>query len=260
MPYKPSTIRPDGIPLYYDEAAFEGMRAAGKLAAEVLDYISSYMVPGAVTADLDQLCHTYICDHGAIPAPLGYNGFPKSVCISPNHVVCHGIPGTKQLHKGDIVNVDVTVILDGWYGDTSRMYMIGTPSLQAQKLVEVTYAALDKAIALVRPGCFLGDIGYAIQSFVESQGFSVVRDYCGHGIGRVFHGKPEVPHFGRPGTGPQLEKGMFFTIEPMVNAGTYGVKLLADEWTVITADRSLSAQVEHTIGVTDTGCEVFTRL
>lgn len=246
------------IPLYTDAASFEGMRKAGRLAAQVLDFITPYVVPGAVTQDLDRLCHDFIVEHGAIPAPLGYKGFPKSVCISPNHVVCHGIPGAKALKKGDIVNIDVTVILEGWYGDTSRMFAVGDISSVAQQLIQVTALCLEEAIALVKPGVTLGDIGALIQSLAQRHGFSVVRDFCGHGVGRVFHGPPEVAHFGRKGEGVVLEHGMFFTIEPMINQGRYPVRILSDGWTAVTADHSLSAQYEHTLGVTEDGCEVFT--
>lgn len=247
------------IPLYTDAASFEGMRTAGRLAARVLDFITPFVTPGAITEDLDHLCHDFICAHGAVPAPLGYRGYPKSVCISPNHVVCHGIPGKKQLKRGDIVNIDVTVIVDGWYGDTSRMFAVGPISAHAQKLIDVTQESLEKAISIVKPGIHLGNIGSLIQSIAHSHGFSVVRDFCGHGIGRVFHGPPEVAHFGNSGEGIVLESGMFFTIEPMINAGGYPVTILRDGWTVITQDRQLSAQVEHTLGVTENGCEVFTR-
>ncbi|HUC17291.1 MAG TPA: type I methionyl aminopeptidase [Acetobacteraceae bacterium] len=237
---------------------FAGMRAAGRLAAETLDMVTSYVVPGVTTAEIDRLCHTFILDHGAVPAPLNYRGYPKSVCTSINHVVCHGIPGERRLLDGDILNIDVTVILDGWHGDTSRMYVVGRPSTRARMLIDVTYAALMEGVATVRPGATFGDIGHAIQRFVESQRFSVVRDFCGHGIGRRFHEPPNVLHFGRAGDGPVLRPGMFFTIEPMVNAGRPEVKILDDGWTAVTRDRSLSAQFEHMIGVTETGCEIFT--
>lgn len=248
------------IPRYTTPEAFQGMRAAGRLAAEVLQYIAPFVVEGARTEDLDTLCHDFICARGAISAPLGYRGYPKSVCISHNHVVCHGIPGAYSLRKGDILNIDVTVILEGWYGDTSTMFSIGKISSQAQRLMDVTQEALQRGISAVRPGNHFGDIGHAIQTWVESQGFSVVRDFCGHGIGRIFHGPPEILHVGRPGTGPRLEEGMFFTIEPMVNLGTPDVRILGDGWTAITRDRKLSAQFEHTLGVTAEGCEIFTAL
>lgn len=237
---------------------FEGMRKAGRLAAETLDFITPYVQPGITTDELNQLCHDFIVSHGAIPAPLGYRGFPKSICTSINHVVCHGIPGPKKLQKGDIINIDVTPILDGWYGDTSRMFAVGDISLRARKLIEVTFEAMMRAIEIVRPGVHLGDIGYAIQSYVEPKGFSVVRDFCGHGVGRVFHMSPEVLHYGTPGTGPILEEGMFFTIEPMINAGKPDTKILADDWTAVTKDKSLSAQFEHSLGVTASGYEIFT--
>lgn len=247
----------DGITIHSTES-FEPMRKAGRLAAQVLDFIESYVKPGITTGELNDLCHKFIIDHGAIPAPLGYRGFPKSICTSVNHVVCHGIPGDKILHEGDIINIDVTVILDGWYGDTSRMYAVGKIGVKAQKLIDATYEAMMRGTEVVRPGTTLGDIGHAIQSYVEPLGYSVVRDFCGHGIGRVFHGHPEVLHFGKPGQGTKLEEGMFFTIEPMINAGHYAVKVLSDDWTAVTRDKSLSAQFEHTIGVTADGYEIFT--
>jgi len=215
--------------------------------------------PGVTTGELDRLCHEFILDHKAVPAPLNYRGFPKATCISINHVVCHGIPGDRKLMDGDIANIDITVILDGWYGDTSRTYLIGDKvPLKARRLVDVTYDAMMLGIAAVKPGVHLGAIGYAIQSFAEGHRFSVVRDFCGHGIGKVFHAAPSVLHYGRPNEGPILREGMFFTIEPMINAGRYEVKVLADGWTAVTKDKSLSAQFEHTIGVTKDGCEIFT--
>jgi methionyl aminopeptidase len=237
---------------------FAGMRAAGRLAAETLDMITPHVRPGVSTGTLDQLCHDFIVARNAVPAPLNYRGFPKSICTSINHVVCHGIPGDKRLLDGDIVNIDVTVVLDGWHGDSSRMYVAGTASTRARMLLDVTYDALMRGVEVVRPGATLGDIGHAIQTYVESHRFSVVRDFCGHGIGRHFHAAPNVLHFGRPGEGVQLREGMFFTIEPMVNAGRPEVKVLDDGWTAVTRDRSLSAQFEHMIGVTETGCEIFT--
>lgn len=243
----------------HGEEAFAGMRRAGRLAAETLDFITPHVRPGVTTDELDRLCHDFIVDHGAIPAPLNYKGFPKSICTSVNHVVCHGIPGDKRLLDGDIMNIDVTVILDGWYGDTSRMYMLGDKvPLKARKLVDATYDAMMRGIQVVRPGATVGDIGHAIQSFAEAQRFSVVRDFCGHGIGRIFHDAPSILHFGRPGQGPRLRPGMFFTVEPMINAGRYDVKVLSDGWTAVTKDRSLSAQFEHTVGVTETGFEIMT--
>ena len=240
------------------ESDFEGMRKAGRLAARTLDFITPFVKPGISTNELDRLCHVFIIDQGGIPAPLGYKGYPKSICTSVNHVVCHGIPGDDLLMAGGIVNIDVTVIVDGWHGDVSRMFALQPLTLRAQKLVDVTRSALDQAIACVRPGTTLGDIGHAIQSWVEKFGFSVVRDYCGHGIGRVFHSKPAVMHYGQLGAGLVLQPGMFFTIEPMINACRQETRLLSDGWTVVTRDRSLSAQFEHTIGVTHSGCEVFT--
>jgi methionyl aminopeptidase len=237
---------------------FKGMRKAGKLAAQTLDFITPYVKVGVTTEELDQLCHKFIVDHGAIPAPLGYRGFPKSICTSVNHVVCHGIPGDKKLLDGDILNIDVTVIVDGWHGDTSRMFTIGKVGVRAKKLIDVTYEAMMRGIDVVRPGATLGDIGYAIQSFAEKEGFSVVRDFCGHGVGKVFHSAPNVVHYGKQGQGLVLKEGMFFTIEPMINAGRYEVKILADEWTAVTRDKSLSAQFEHSLGVTADGYEIFT--
>jgi methionyl aminopeptidase len=234
------------------------MRAAGRLAAETLDMIGPHVIPGVTTEALNTLCHDFITAHGAIPAPLNYRGFPKSICTSINHVVCHGIPGEKKLLEGDIVNIDVTVILDGWYGDTSRMYVAGSANTRAKRLMDVTYEALMRGIEVVKPGATFGDVGHAIQSFVEAQRFSVVRDFCGHGIGQRFHEPPNVLHFGRKGEGSAFVPGMFFTIEPMVNAGRPEVKILEDGWTAVTRDRSLSAQFEHMIGVTETGCEIFT--
>jgi methionyl aminopeptidase len=237
---------------------FEAMRRAGRLAAETLDFITPEVREGVTTARLDKLCHDFIVDHGAIPAPLNYRGFPKSICTSINHVVCHGIPGERKLVDGDILNIDVTVILDGWHGDTSRMYFVGKPSVKAQRLVEATHRAMMAGIGIVRPGARLGDIGHAIQTVAEAERFSVVKDFCGHGIGRIFHDAPSVLHFGRAGTGPELKEGMFFTVEPMINAGRWEVKVLDDGWTAVTRDRSLSAQFEHTVAVTAEGHEIFT--
>jgi len=235
------------------------MRTAGRLAAEVLQMIAPHVKAGVTTGELDAICHDYIVNvQKATPAPLNYRGFPRSICTSVNHVVCHGIPGDKKLKNGDIVNIDVTVIKDGWHGDTSRMFVVGEPSIRAKKLIDVTYQAMKLGIEMVRPGVKLGDIGHAIQRYVEKHRFSVVREYCGHGIGRTFHEDPQVLHYGTPGTGVTLEKGMTFTIEPMVNAGKRYTKLLPDGWTVVTKDRSLSAQWEHTIAVTDDGFEVLT--
>ncbi len=242
----------------HDAAAFEGMRKAGRLAAETLDFITPHVVPGVTTDELDRLCHGFITGHGAIPAPLNYRGFPRSICTSINHVVCHGIPGPKKLLDGDIVNIDITVIVDGWHGDTSRMFLVGKVGVQAAKLVDVTYECMMRGIELVKPGIRLGEIGHAIQTYAEKHRYSVVRDFCGHGIGRVFHDSPSVLHFGRPGSGPVLKAGMFFTVEPMINAGRHEVKILDDGWTAVTRDKKLSAQFEHTIAVTETGYEIFT--
>ena len=257
----PAVRRPpaDQVPRH-GAAEFAAMRKAGRLAAEVIDFITPHVVPGVTTGALDRLCDDYTLDHGAISAPLNYRGFPRSICTSINHVVCHGIPDdAKKLREGDIVNLDITVILDGWHGDTSRMFLIGDKvGVKARKLVDITYQALMRGIAVVRPGATLGDIGHAIQSFVEPHRFSVVRDFCGHGIGRIFHTAPSVLHYGTPGTGLVFEEGMIFTIEPMINTGRYDVKILNDGWTAVTKDRSLSAQFEHTIGVTAEGCEIFT--
>jgi methionyl aminopeptidase len=234
------------------------MRRAGKLAAETLDMITAHVRPGISTGEIDQICHDYMVARGAIPATLGYRGYTKSSCTSVNHVVCHGIPGDRVLADGDIINIDVTVILDGWHGDTSRMYAAGEASTKARLLMDVTYDAMMKGIAAIRPGATLGDIGHAIQVHVEKHRFSVVRDFCGHGIGRHFHEPPNILHFGRPGEGPKLKPGMFFTVEPMVNAGRPEVKILDDGWTAVTRDRSLSAQFEHMVGVTENGVEIFT--
>jgi methionyl aminopeptidase len=237
----------------------EKMRIAGRLAAEVLRMIRPHVQPGITTGELDRICHDYIVNvQQAVPAPLNYKGFPRSICTSVNHQVCHGIPGDKKLKKGDIVNIDITVIKDGFHGDTSKMFYIGEPSIQAKRLVQITHDCLLKGIAMVRPGTRLGDIGHAIQQHAEAHGFSVVREYCGHGIGREFHEDPQVLHYGQPGTGMMLAPGMTFTIEPMINAGKREVKLLPDNWTVVTRDHSLSAQWEHTVLVTDQGHEVLT--
>jgi methionyl aminopeptidase len=242
----------------YSSEDFIKIREAGKLAAYILDYIAQFIQAGVTTLELNNLCHNEILKHRAIPATLGYNGYPSSSCISLNNVVCHGIPSEQKLNDGDILNIDVTVILDGWYGDTSRMFTVGKISEKAQALINVAYEAMMRGIEAVKPGAYLGDVGYSIQSFVESKKFSVVRDYCGHGIGRIFHDDPTVLHFGKAKTGLLLKPGYVFTVEPMVNAGGYKTKLLADGWTAVTADRSLSAQFEHTIGVTEDGYEIFT--
>ena len=243
---------------FYGAEGFEGMRKAGKLAAECLDLLTPHVQPGVVTDDLDRMAREFILDNGALPACLFYRGYSKTLCISPNHVVCHGIPSDRTLREGEIANIDVTVIVDGWHGDTSRMYPVGEIAPRARRLVEVTYDAFDRGLAAVKPGAKLGDIGYAIQSYVEAQRCSVVRDFCGHGVGEVFHDNPNILHFGRRGEGVELRAGMFFTIEPMVNLGKHQVKLLSDGWTAVTRDKSLSAQCEHSIGVTETGYEVFT--
>ena len=237
------------------------MRVAGRLAAQVLAMIRPQVADGVTTGDLDRLCHDYIVNTlDAIPAPLNYRGFPKSICTSVNHVVCHGIPGEKRLKNGDIINIDVTVIKEGYHGDTSRMFFVGTPALRAKRLVEVCHECMHIGIGAVRPGARLGDLGSAIQRHAETHGFSVVREYCGHGIGREFHEEPQVLHYGSRDTGLRLEPGMTFTIEPMINAGKRHVKLLPDEWTVVTKDRALSAQWEHTVLVTGGGCEILTLL
>ena len=240
---------------------YMAMRKAGTLAAQVLDYITPYVEPGVSTGHLDRLCHDYIIAEDAIPAPLNYRGFPKSICTSINHVVCHGIPDDEKiLADGDIINIDVTVIKDGWHGDTSRMFFVGDKvSIKAKRLVSVTYEAMMRGIECIKPGLTLGELGYNIQSFAEKQGYSVVRDFCGHGIGRVFHDRPNILHYGKIGQGEVLKPGMFFTVEPMLNIGKYDVKLLSDGWTVVTRDRQLSAQFEHTIAVTETGYEIFTQ-
>lgn len=238
---------------------FDGMRKAGRLAAEVLDFITPHVQPGVTTERLDKLCHDFILDHKAIPAPLNYKGFPKSICTSINHVVCHGIPGDKALEEGDIMNIDVTVILDGWHGDTSRMYFAGDKvPTKARLLVDATYEAMMKGIEAVKAGATLGDIGHAIQTYAQERRFSVVRDFCGHGLGRIFHMPPSVLHYGRAGAGAKLKAGMFLTIEPMINAGGWQTKVLNDGWTAVTKDRSLSAQFEHSLAVTETGFEIFT--
>jgi methionyl aminopeptidase len=251
-------IRDDNKIKLHGPEAFEGMRAAGRAGAEVLDMLVGEVREGVSTARLDDLARQYVFDHGWIPACLGYRGYTKTTCISLNHVVCHGIPGHRALRSGDIANIDVTVIVDGWHGDTSRMYSVGETPRKARRLMDVTWEALQRGIAAVRPGATLGDVGHAIQSYVESQRCSVVRDFCGHGLGRVFHDAPNVVHFGRPGEGPELKPGMFFTVEPMVNLGKPGVTILPDGWTAVTKDRSLSAQFEHSVGVTEDGVEIFT--
>ncbi|WP_144097664.1 type I methionyl aminopeptidase [Croceicoccus sediminis] len=248
----------DGTIKLHGEAGFQGMRKAGRLAAEILDAMVPLVQPGVTTAQIDDEVRRLTLAAGAVPATMGYRGYAHSCCISINHVVCHGIPGPKTLKEGDILNIDVTPMLDGWHGDTSRMFIVGDAPLKAKKLVEVTYECLMIGIEKAKPGNRLGDIGAAIQKYAESHRYGVVRDFCGHGLGRLFHDAPEVIHAGRPGTGPELKPGMFFTIEPMINLGKPSVKLLEDGWTAVTRDRSLSAQFEHSIGITETGCEIFT--
>jgi methionyl aminopeptidase len=239
----------------------EKMRVAGRLAAEVLKMIEAHVKAGITTGELDRICHDYIIEvQTAVPAPLNYKGFPKSICTSVNHQVCHGIPGDKTLKKGDIINIDITVIKDGYHGDTSKMFFVGSPSIQAHRLVTLSHECMVKGIKAVRAGARLGNIGHVIQQHAEKHNLSVVREYCGHGIGREFHEEPQVLHYGRPGTGLELQPGMTFTIEPMINAGRREVKLLADNWTVVTRDHSLSAQWEHTVLVTDDGVDVLTQL
>ena len=247
----------DGIRIHED-ADFAGMHAAGKLAAQILDDIAPLVVPGVTTEALDKAIEDQVNAAGATSATIGYKGYKHASCISINHVVCHGIPSAKTLKDGDILNIDVTVIVDGWFGDTSRMYVAGKLPRKAERLIQVTHDALFKGIEAVKPGNTFGDIGHAIQAYVEAHRMSVVRDFCGHGLGRVFHAPPNVLHYGREGSGPVLEEGMFFTIEPMVNLGRPETKVLADDWTAVTRDKSLSAQFEHSIGVTATGCEIFT--
>ncbi len=240
-------------------AEIEKMRVAGRLAAEVLAMIAPHVKSGVTTGALDRLCHDYIVnEQRAIPAPLNYRGFPRSICTSVNHQVCHGIPGDRRLKDGDIVNIDITVIKDGWHGDTSRMFFVGEPSIQARRLTDVAHECMLRGIAAVHPGAHLGDIGHAIQTYAEGLNFSVVREYCGHGIGREFHEDPQILHYGKPGEGMALVAGMIFTVEPMINAGRREVKLLPDQWTVVTRDHSLSAQWEHTVLVTDSGSEILT--
>ena len=243
----------------YDAAGFDGMRKAGRLAAEILDALVPHVVPGVTTGELDDIVRRMTLDGGGVPATLGYRGYTHSCCISLNNVICHGIPGDLKLKEGDILNIDVTPLVDGWHGDTSRMFIVGETSIKAKRLIEVTYECLMLGIEQAKPGNHLGDIGYAIQRHAEKHRYGVVRDFCGHGLGRVFHDSPEVVHIGRPGTGPELRPGMFFTIEPMINIGKPGVKMLEDGWTAVTRDRTLSAQFEHSIGITETGCEIFTK-
>ena len=238
--------------------AFAAMRKAGSLCAQALDMLSAYVQPGTTTEKLDQLANEFARDNNAIPAPLYYRGFTKSICTSINHVVCHGIPNDKPLREGEIVNVDVTLIVDGWHGDSSRMYGVGAIPRKAERLIDITYESLMRGIAAVKPGNRTGDIGHAIQSYAQAERMSVVRDFCGHGLGQLFHDMPNILHYGRPGEGILLKPGMFFTIEPMINLGRQEVKVLPDGWTAVTRDRSLSAQFEHTVGVTEEACEIFT--
>ena len=250
-------VRTHEIRVHEDEEAWEGMRAAGRLVGAALDMITPFVVPGVTTGELDDRIREFTLDHGALPACLGYKGYEKTICTSINHVVCHGIPGDKVLKDGDIVNIDHTVIVDGWHGDSSRMYAVGEINARARKLIDVTYDSLEAGLAMIKPGNTFGDIGYAIQQVVEANRMSVVRDFCGHGIGRLFHDSPNVLHYGRRGEGATLKPGMFFTVEPMVNLGKPHVKVLSDGWTAVTRDKSLSAQCEHSCGVTETGVELF---
>ena len=252
------TTRSTAIKLY-DESGFAGMRKAGRLAAEILDALVPHVVVGVTTGELDDIVRRMSLDGGGVPATLGYRGYTHSCCISLNNVICHGIPGDYKLKDGDILNIDVTPLVDGWHGDTSRMFIVGDAPIKARRLVEVTYECLMLGIEQANPGNHLGDIGYVIQRHAEKHRYGVVRDFCGHGLGQVFHDSPEVVHIGRPGTGPELRPGMFFTIEPMINIGKPGVKMLDDGWTAVTRDRTLSAQFEHSIGITETGCEIFTK-
>jgi methionyl aminopeptidase len=249
----------DGTIKLHGPSAFEGMRRAGRLAASILDELTKFVVPGITTQDIDDIVHRMTIEGGGVPATLGYRGYTKSCCTSINHVVCHGIPGDKVLKDGDIINVDVTPILDGWHGDTSRMYFVGDVALKARRLVDVTYECLMLGLEQAKPGNRLGDISHAIQSHAEKHRYGIVRDFCGHGLGRLFHDAPEVVHVGRPGTGVELKPGMFFTVEPMINLGKADCKVLDDGWTAVTRDRSLSAQFEHSIGITEDGHEIFTK-
>jgi len=239
--------------------SFEQARIAGALAAKTLDEVTSYVKPGIMTYQLDKICYEFIRDNGGYSAPLFYKGFPKSCCTSVNHIVCHGIPGDKSLGDGDIINIDVTAIVNGWHGDTSRMFYVGDVSIKGKNLISATYVSMMKAISIIKSGIHLGDIGETIQTYIEKKGFSVVRDFCGHGIGKIFHQPPNVLHYGKKGEGIKLETGMIFTVEPMINDGAYDTKLLIDGWTAVTKDKSLSAQFEHTVGVTENGFEIFTK-
>ncbi|MGJ8564760.1 MAG: type I methionyl aminopeptidase [Alphaproteobacteria bacterium] len=261
MNYIDATEAPDvrdGAIKLHTQADFEGMRKAGKLAAECLDMLVPLVVPGVSTEAIDKAAFEFVTDNGGTPACLGYRGYQHTTCTSVNHVVCHGIPSPKPLKEGDSVNIDVTVIVDGWHGDTSRMYPVGEISRRAERLINITYDSLMLGLAAVKPGNTTGDIGHAIQKFAEGERCSVVQDFCGHGLGRLFHDSPNILHFGRPGEGEMIREGMFFTVEPMINLGKPHVKILSDGWTAVTRDRKLTAQFEHSIGVTKTGCEIFT--
>jgi len=238
--------------------SFEQIKIAGSLAADTLDEVTSYVKPGVATEKLDKICYEFIKDNKGYSAPLFYRGFPKSSCTSTNHIVCHGIPSNKYLKEGDIINIDVTAIVNGWHGDTSRMFFVGDVPIKSKNLVSTTYQSMMKAISIIKNGVHLGDIGETIQSYVEKEGYSVVRDFCGHGIGKVFHEAPNILHYGKKGEGAKIETGMIFTVEPMINEGTYFTKMLKDGWTAVTKDKSLSAQFEHTVGVTNNGVEIFT--
>ncbi|PPR76815.1 MAG: Methionine aminopeptidase [Alphaproteobacteria bacterium MarineAlpha2_Bin1] len=261
MSYIDSANAPEvnnGLIKIHSKNDFDGMRVAGRIASNTLDMIADHVKPGVKTVELDNICRKYIEDEGAIPAPLNYRGFPKSICTSVNHVVCHGIPGEKILESGDILNIDVTVIYNGWHGDTSRMFFVGDVSIKAKKLSDITYESMMRGIEIIKPGITTGDIGHAIQTYAESKKYSVVRDFCGHGIGKVFHDAPNILHYGLPDSGIQLKEGMFFTVEPMINIGKWQIKMLNDGWTAVTRDKSLSAQFEHSVGVTSNGFEIFT--
>lgn len=254
----PRLRRTPGVIPLHGEDGFEGMRRAGQLTAAALDVLTEYVEPGVPTATIDQIAYEFARDHGAVPATIFYKGYRHSTCTSINHVVCHGIPDQRPLREGDIVNIDLTLVVDGWHGDSSRMYPVGEISRKAERLIEVTYASLDAGIAAAKPGNTTGDIGAAIQVLAEAERMSVVRDFVGHGVGRLFHDEPNIMHFGTPGTGVPLRPGMIFTIEPMINLGRPHVKILSDGWTAVTRDRTLSSQCEHTVGITETGCEIFT--
>lgn len=246
------------IKLYDPDVAFPGMRAAGQISAACLDMVAAHVTEGVTTERLDTLAREFVLDHGAQPACVGYRGYRHTTCISLNHVVCHGIPGDRVLRSGDILNIDVTCIKDGWHGDTSRMYGVGEVPRKAQRLMDVTYEAMMRGLAAIKPGATVGDLGHAIQSYAESERCSIVREFCGHGVGKIFHDAPNILHFGKPGQGEELKPGMMFTVEPMLNLGSPAVKVLSDGWTAVTKDKSLSAQYEHSVGVTETGVEIFT--